>query len=375
MAAVFGPVRPDDDDSWLYSGEEELAGAMAERQAEMEAAEAAHEGRQQRRRQATSRGEAAEGKAGGKAAKAGGKVAAGDPEFDTEQIVRGMRAFFGKMSGPEGAELPTGSGRTAGMPKGVQQALGDMSRFMADLAKSDSEGDEEYDEDEEDDYSDDFAEGTQFNSGQKFTTIRVYDEDVTGSTEESGPPHAALEDYNGPDFRRLLQALSSESAALASQGNGKEGRQGKVDISERGASELETPRTEEQQFNFEYEAAMRRELRGSTLAHSFEQVAPPAAIDEARPKKYQQAEVGGRDSDDEDNSAEGGMAAVDVDVNLVKSLLQSYSAQQGLPGPASTLLGAMGVDLPDDKDVPGVRKSGSKDATSTRRKPKTTKKS
>eukprot|EP00850_Spirogloea_muscicola_P007830 SM000040S14842 [mRNA] locus=s40:719871:721604:+ [translate_table: standard] len=330
---------------------------MAERQAEMEAAEAAHEGWQQRRRQATSRGEVAAGKAGGKAAKAGGKAAAGDPEFDTEQIVRGMRAFFGKMSGPEGAELPTGSGKGAGLPVGVQQALGDMSRFMTDLAESDSGGDEEDDEDEEDDYSDDFAEGTH--------------------TEESGrlrEPRAALEDYNGPDFRRLLQALSSESAALASQDHGEEGQQG-TDASERGASELETQRTEEQQFDLEYEAAMQRELRGSTLAQSFEQVAPPAADVEARPKKCQQTKVGGRDSDDEDEYAEGGMAAVDVDVNLVKSLLQSYSAQQGLPGPASTLLGAMGVDLPDDKDVPGVRKSGSKNATSTRRKPKTNKKS
>eukprot|EP00850_Spirogloea_muscicola_P012144 SM000077S21618 [mRNA] locus=s77:547099:548820:- [translate_table: standard] len=375
---------------------------MAERQVEMEAAEAADEGRQQRRRQATSQGEAAEGKAGGKAAKAGGKAAAGDPEFDTEQIVRGMRAFFGKMSGPEGAELPTGSGKGAGLPEGIQQALGDMSRFMADLAKSDSEGDEEDDEDEEDDYYDDYGEGTQLESDQSpqpsalcphaFSHCLTFvwsafqlppeqvfdaaadDDDDTGSTEKSGPPHAALEDYNGPDFRRLLQALSSESAALASQGVGEEGRQGKMDVSERGASELEIERTEDQQFDFEYEAAMRRELRGSTLAQSFEQVAQPAANDEARPKKYQQAEAGDRDSDDKDDSAEGGMAAVDVDVNLVKSLLQSYSAQQGLPGPASTLLGAMGVDLPDDKDVPGVRKSGSKDATSTRQKLKTTKK-
>ena len=41
---------------------------------------------------------------------------------------------------------------------------------------------------------------------------------------------------------------------------------------------------------------------------------------------------------------------VDVDVNLVKSFLDSFSSQQGLPGPASNLLGLMGVHLPrDDK--------------------------
>jgi len=39
-----------------------------------------------------------------------------------------------------------------------------------------------------------------------------------------------------------------------------------------------------------------------------------------------------------------------VDVNLVKSFLDSFSSQQGLPGPASNLLGLMGVQLPrDDK--------------------------
>jgi len=39
---------------------------------------------------------------------------------------------------------------------------------------------------------------------------------------------------------------------------------------------------------------------------------------------------------------------VDVDVNLVKSLLDSFSSQEGLPGPASNLLGLMGKQLPQD---------------------------
>lgn len=39
---------------------------------------------------------------------------------------------------------------------------------------------------------------------------------------------------------------------------------------------------------------------------------------------------------------------VDVDVNLVKSFLDSFSSQQGLPGPATNLLGLMGLHLPQD---------------------------
>jgi len=44
---------------------------------------------------------------------------------------------------------------------------------------------------------------------------------------------------------------------------------------------------------------------------------------------------------------------VDVDVNLVKSFLDSFSSQQGLPGPASNLLGLMGVQLPHDDKKKG----------------------
>jgi len=44
--------------------------------------------------------------------------------------------------------------------------------------------------------------------------------------------------------------------------------------------------------------------------------------------------------------SDGELAPVDVDLNLVESFLNSYSSQQGLPGPASNLLGLMGVKVP-----------------------------
>lgn len=51
-------------------------------------------------------------------------------------------------------------------------------------------------------------------------------------------------------------------------------------------------------------------------------------------------------SDDAATGAE--MTPVDVDLNLVESILNSYSSQQGLPGPASSLLGLMGIKVPPD---------------------------
>ena len=48
------------------------------------------------------------------------------------------------------------------------------------------------------------------------------------------------------------------------------------------------------------------------------------------------------DVDDEDDD----FKPVSVDMNAVKNLLHSYEAQQGLAGPTSNILGAMGVRLP-----------------------------
>lgn len=53
-------------------------------------------------------------------------------------------------------------------------------------------------------------------------------------------------------------------------------------------------------------------------------------------------------SDEEDSGAEGSiMTAADIDLNLVSNILESYSSQAGLAGPASNLLQSMGVQLPD----------------------------
>ena len=58
-----------------------------------------------------------------------------------------------------------------------------------------------------------------------------------------------------------------------------------------------------------------------------------------------------KNSDEEYNGAGGSvMTPVDVDLNLVSNILESYSSQAGLAGPASNLLQSMGVQLPDATD-------------------------
>lgn len=41
---------------------------------------------------------------------------------------------------------------------------------------------------------------------------------------------------------------------------------------------------------------------------------------------------------------------VDVDLNMLKNMLASFSAEEGLSGPVSTLIRSLGLSLPQDAD-------------------------
>ena len=55
-------------------------------------------------------------------------------------------------------------------------------------------------------------------------------------------------------------------------------------------------------------------------------------------------------ADGMDHSAAGEDRPVEVDVNLLKNIMESYSSQYGLAGPASNILHSLGVHLPQDED-------------------------
>lgn len=88
------------------------------------------------------------------------------------------------------------------------------------------------------------------------------------------------------------------------------------------------------------QAAMDRELRTTTIAHTFEGRG-----------EYEQDE--GPDSDDEDGGASGGevgagdgdLLPLDLDMNLVMNMLRSVEGQDGGGGPAGNILGELGVVL------------------------------
>ncbi|XP_006280144.2 protein ecdysoneless homolog [Capsella rubella] len=90
-------------------------------------------------------------------------------------------------------------------------------------------------------------------------------------------------------------------------------------------------------FKESYYGVMNEELKNSTLEKSFEHVNQHSS---------KQKEESSKTSDEKDDE----FTPIDADFNLVKNLLESYSSQQGLPGPASNLLGLMGLQLPKDSN-------------------------
>nr|KAF6424808.1 ecdysoneless cell cycle regulator [Molossus molossus] len=90
-----------------------------------------------------------------------------------------------------------------------------------------------------------------------------------------------------------------------------------------------------------YMAQMDRELAHTSIGKSF-----------ATQKQMESLSQTTSNNSDEEHTGAGGsvMTPVDVDLNLVSNILESYSSQAGLAGPASNLLQSMGVQLPDNTD-------------------------
>jgi hypothetical protein len=98
-------------------------------------------------------------------------------------------------------------------------------------------------------------------------------------------------------------------------------------------------------FYDSYSAALEAELAATTMAQTFEkvQVTPPgAAVAGTLAASITPAAADGIDA---------GLTPLDVDFNLIQSLVASYTAQGGLPGPASNLAGLLGVQLPTELDT------------------------
>ncbi|XP_070581124.1 protein ecdysoneless homolog [Ptychodera flava] len=88
---------------------------------------------------------------------------------------------------------------------------------------------------------------------------------------------------------------------------------------------------------------MDRELAQTNIGKSFEKLPAQSDVD-TKPGDGKSEETASAAEDDEDTRP------VDIDMNLLKNVLESYRSQEGLAGPASNILQSMGITIPHDMD-------------------------
>lgn len=145
-------------------------------------------------------------------------------------------------------------------------------------------------------------------------------------------------------FIKEMESVMSQHASIETSTD--------VDIEDESSSDLDFDESEDDEsdgatdannvdgentFMESYSDALNEELKGSTLKKSFYRASGEVS----------QKDEGTSNATD---PMEEDFTPVDVDVNLVKSFLDSFSSQEGLPGPASNLLGLMGIKLSRDDD-------------------------
>ncbi|GFS97012.1 protein ecdysoneless homolog [Nephila pilipes] len=93
----------------------------------------------------------------------------------------------------------------------------------------------------------------------------------------------------------------------------------------------------------EYMDEMDRQLANTNIGLSFEKLPPRATMEdeEMGPVSEQRSDI---DEEEDD------FRPVDVDLTALKNMLESYSSQQGLPGPVSNIFSSLGIEVPDNLD-------------------------
>ena len=169
---------------------------------------------------------------------------------------------------------------------------------------------------------------------------------------------------------------AAAAAAPAAAGGGDWDVQTETDSDDEGFSDTDSEGSsiggEDEEFLQLYGQVLEQQLAGSKMEESFERMqirgkpgstVPDPGDDGGLTSKTAAAAVVGGDGvrglAGEKGGAGGqghgagaiaaggrGLMPVDLDMNLVKSLVASYTTQGGLPGPASNLAGLLGVQLP-----------------------------
>ncbi|XP_028785235.1 protein ecdysoneless homolog [Neltuma alba] len=179
----------------------------------------------------------------------------------------------------------------------------------------------------------------EFNPADITNTMQAFVHKVSSYKGAEAPESMNKEvDLDVDQFIKDMESVMKHQGVKDDDSDVEEGSSSEVDFDDSDESDMAEPDNEDggDTFMQSYSDAMSEELKATTLGRSF------VRANEQIPKKDEQETSNTVENMDEDFSP------VDVDLNLVKSFLDSFSSQQGLPGPASNLLGLMGVQFPQD---------------------------
>ncbi|RDX81708.1 Protein ecdysoneless-like protein, partial [Mucuna pruriens] len=181
----------------------------------------------------------------------------------------------------------------------------------------------------------------EFDPGDIAKTMQAFVHKLSSYKGAEAPEDRNKEvDLDVDQFIKDMESIMKHSGGEVANCNIEEGSSSDLDFDDSdesdGAELADDNEDGENTFMRSYSDAMNEELKATTLHKSF------VRANEQISKKDQGMSNASEHIMDEDFSP------VDVDVNLVKSFLDSFSSQQGLPGPASNLLSLMGVQLPQD---------------------------
>ncbi|KAL3681383.1 hypothetical protein R1sor_024339 [Riccia sorocarpa] len=300
-----------DSDNWLYDGEKELTAAMRERQQELDE----YEAKRARR--------------GAKTGEPDVESSSGTGDFRVEEVVRSMQSFVNKISSFEGAEFPDNGDVDMGDNDNNAVSL-DMNKLLKEL-------------------------GSVFSSEDIASMFSMQPDDSDESSDTD------LDEDEGDDDHELEATSTTPGTSKARL----------MEIEDEEEDKIQS--NDEAIFSEAYSSALDKELQSTSLAKSFLQKAN--SKDTARDKEISTNEIlevrdlpGKAELRPDDGTMrepetidEDENDLVDVDANLVESLLRSYMFQDGMPGPATNLLGAMGITLPDNSDKrPGPSKKTNK---------------
>ena len=249
------------------------------------------------------------------------------------------QAFVNQVSGYEGAEVPEGLHEDVSFDnpafwRELKAALGvaaDEHGLDLDLDSDTASSSDGFLDDDDDD--DSKSAGSSSPNSPKGSPIQADQANAMPSRQEADTP------MHAPGLSASLRQQNHTVPPVTTVHAGTMPYNSSGEAEDDSSSDVLTATDsddEEAGFMHAYDEALAQELSGSRVGS----ILHPAEGGDHQSTGTEGEEHGGND-----------VKPVDLDTNLVRSLLQSYTAQQGLAGPAGNLAGLLGLNLPDNADT------------------------